>query len=711
MKDDEKNEKIIRGLLKLPANRSNRLESLHATSRSCSGLHRSAASACREFTHRVKSISMAKFTSQEVIALQEGGNEHAKEIYFKDWDPQRHSYPDSSNLDRLRDFIKHVYVDRRYSGGKSAEGPPRMKDDYVETRRPDSYRSGSQSPPYNDAYERRFGERPGSTGRNEDRNIRPNYDARRFAYDQTNYTPSGLDKIDETRRDDKGGNVIQLPISDNRIQEGLPKTIVSDHQKGVYISSSPNPVVRPVRDILGGDVPPLQVGEPPRLSGPKAPNSPLDTQASTSSSMESNVVNPAELKGANSGSLIDFSADPEPLVASAAQASSAQPTISIAGNSDGGWASFDVSSQQKALEATSSKGDLESVLSQLSIQVPSSGANPATPPIVNIHSSPKVNNNAQWATENQQLSSLPVGSTQLPIRPVNTPVGSLNMQVNSQPSRPSYGTTTQGPVAILDTLYSHAAMHPSHAVSGNSQNPVEARFPGRKELPVDLFTGLYPMPLAYGGWSMGPRQGMAYGMHYPVMTAIHGAARQPVMAFRGSSMSTNPFDAIPNPTPAHNPMIPSMTSFQGAQPPMNIPPSIPDGSNLGAIPSQWTPSQQFSYQSTASPASYTTQQFPRNMPQQLPSSSFLTMNQGIGVGSETSPYGIPAVTDIQLHQAPISARTTPSLLLLVEILLDRRKKHGHWFISLHLSSRFIGYLFEVASEILSNHWLEQLENW
>ena len=29
----------------------------------------------REFTHRVKSVSMAKFTAQEVTALQEGGNE------------------------------------------------------------------------------------------------------------------------------------------------------------------------------------------------------------------------------------------------------------------------------------------------------------------------------------------------------------------------------------------------------------------------------------------------------------------------------------------------------------------------------------------------------------------------------------------------------------------------------------------------------------
>lgn len=71
---------------------------------------------------------MAKFTSQEVGALQEGGNQvkdnlvlkvvldvlpvllmfcvsevevcsiwylqRAKEIYFKEWDPQRHSLPD-----------------------------------------------------------------------------------------------------------------------------------------------------------------------------------------------------------------------------------------------------------------------------------------------------------------------------------------------------------------------------------------------------------------------------------------------------------------------------------------------------------------------------------------------------------------------------------------------------------------------------------------
>ncbi|KAK9107211.1 hypothetical protein Syun_023222 [Stephania yunnanensis] len=61
---------------------------------------------------------MAKFTSQKVSALQGGGNERAREIYFKEWDPHRQTAPDSSNVDRLRDFIKHVYVDRRYTGDR-----------------------------------------------------------------------------------------------------------------------------------------------------------------------------------------------------------------------------------------------------------------------------------------------------------------------------------------------------------------------------------------------------------------------------------------------------------------------------------------------------------------------------------------------------------------------------------------------------------------
>ncbi|ONM19525.1 NSP (nuclear shuttle protein)-interacting GTPase [Zea mays] len=77
-------------------------------------------SKCREFSHRVKSVSMAKFTSQEVSALQEGGNERAKEIYFKYWDLQG-PVIDSSDVHRLRNFIKNVYVERRYPDQRIGE--------------------------------------------------------------------------------------------------------------------------------------------------------------------------------------------------------------------------------------------------------------------------------------------------------------------------------------------------------------------------------------------------------------------------------------------------------------------------------------------------------------------------------------------------------------------------------------------------------------
>jgi hypothetical protein len=81
VKEDERHERIIRGLLKLPANKRcincNNLGPQYVCTNfwtfvctNCSGAH-------REFTHRVKSISMAKFTAQEVTALQEGGNEVA----------------------------------------------------------------------------------------------------------------------------------------------------------------------------------------------------------------------------------------------------------------------------------------------------------------------------------------------------------------------------------------------------------------------------------------------------------------------------------------------------------------------------------------------------------------------------------------------------------------------------------------------------------
>lgn len=77
--------------------------------------------------------------------------QRAKEIYFKEWDPQHYSLPDNrfaddsrllfyicvdgkaystfyfSNIDRLREFIKNVYVDGRYTGERSFDRPQMVK--------------------------------------------------------------------------------------------------------------------------------------------------------------------------------------------------------------------------------------------------------------------------------------------------------------------------------------------------------------------------------------------------------------------------------------------------------------------------------------------------------------------------------------------------------------------------------------------------------
>lgn len=121
----------------------------------CSGIH-------REFTHRVKSVSMSKFTSQEVESLQEGGNQRARETFLKDWDPREQRLPDNSNVDKVREFIKSVYVDKKFFASKASGKPPRdalnLRGHEDETRRASSYHSYSQSPPYDYQYEeRRYG--------------------------------------------------------------------------------------------------------------------------------------------------------------------------------------------------------------------------------------------------------------------------------------------------------------------------------------------------------------------------------------------------------------------------------------------------------------------------------------------------------------------------------------------------------------------------
>ncbi|KHN05268.1 Putative ADP-ribosylation factor GTPase-activating protein AGD14 [Glycine soja] len=222
-KEEERNEKIIRGLMKLPPNRRcincNSLGPQYVCTSfwtficmTCSGIH-------REFTHRVKSVSMAKFTSQEVDALQNGGNQRARELYLKNWDFQRQRLPDNSNVDKIREFIRSVYVDGRYAGTKSSEKPPRdaqapgIHED--EIRRASSYHSYSQSPPYDYQYEdRRYGKQVAALTR------KPGSDKARYKGKMSSiiYSP---DRFSDHVYDDRFANERSGPrISDFSVSSG-----------------------------------------------------------------------------------------------------------------------------------------------------------------------------------------------------------------------------------------------------------------------------------------------------------------------------------------------------------------------------------------------------------------------------------------------------------------------------------------------------------
>ncbi|CAH9134831.1 unnamed protein product [Cuscuta epithymum] len=210
-KEEERNEKIIRGLMKLPPNRRcfncDSLGPQYVCTNfwtfvcmTCSGIH-------REFTHRVKSVSMAKFTSQEVEALQKGGNQRARETYLKSWDLQRQRLPANSNVEKVREFIKAVFVDKRYDGGQSLDRPPRdtqnLRGHEDESRRASSYHSYSQSPPYDFQYEERIYGRHGPTLTRKPGSDRGIYDGKVSSFS----SPSHLsDHTHEDRFANEGSN-------------------------------------------------------------------------------------------------------------------------------------------------------------------------------------------------------------------------------------------------------------------------------------------------------------------------------------------------------------------------------------------------------------------------------------------------------------------------------------------------------------------------
>ncbi|CAN0900792.1 Probable ADP-ribosylation factor GTPase-activating protein AGD14 [Linum grandiflorum] len=636
VKEDERNERTIRGLLKLPDNRRcincNSLGPQYVCTNfwtfvctTCSGIH-------REFTHRVKSISMAKFTSQEVAALQDGGNKRAREVLLKDWDLQRNSTPDSSNVDRLRDFIKHVYVDKRYAGDKSFGKPPNMKtvekEDLFENRRTDAYQGGSRSPPYEDVYDRRFNQRSSPGGRSDERNSRyderrsPGYEQEGRQYNDYKKSPARPEIINDWRREDRFGN--GRKGEDRRVSDGDSTPGGRSPDRPNDIGAYSPPVVRPVREILGDNVVPLRISEPPKTNAARPADGFVATQRTASSSSLGSVnENPTEVKVEPVASLIDFDSDPVPTVAMAVPqpqlATATQPASeTVATSNDNNWASFDFAPAGKASQAPASTANpLDSVLSQLSVAPSASGPtqsilNGSGTSLAPVASAVPYNPNVsapggqQWAQpQHQQASFFPNSGVQSTNEQVSAP---SNQPWNS--SLPPNVQAALGTTPGVGTISGPATTQPSTAT-------------GRNELPADLFTATYPSFATMNqGWQTGPPNGM---MYYPMQYANVPAPMQysnvaaPAPAFLQHAKSANPFD-VNEPVPAPAQPFPDMSSLQSGLPNMMPHSGIQRASSVGNPAQAWMPNQasglhpQLQSYATTAPPRPTTSQVPSHMP-------------------------------------------------------------------------------------------------
>ncbi|XP_008466359.2 UBA domain-containing protein 3 [Cucumis melo] len=617
VKEEERIERTLRNLLKLPENRRcincNSLGPQYVCTTfltfvctNCSGVH-------REFTHRVKSVSMAKFTAEEVVALQAAGNQRAREIYLKTWDPQRHSYPENSDLHRLRNFIKHVYVDRKYSGERGVDELPRLrlteKDTSQERRKVAPYCGGLQNLQV---------EMPRSSSKRETRSPIFYYDERsspRYSKENNRYggyrrSFTRIEVVDDRIKDDKPGIC--------RLSNGDSKAVIKLSRSQENLAKSSFAVEFNNKVTTGKKEPTRRVEEDART------NKGIDAGGS-----DQNVVcvNPVETKRDNIESLIDLSISSEPSDATAASSQTQQMPPS---NNDN-WNAFEPSST-KSTSTAPNANTLEALLFELT--VPSTGADknptdgpanactPATPsgstltpdftmgqtvlPISVEASVAETKESVALQTSNAsppQLTSNKGGDIGLQVingqqlpstqqkQIFNYP--SADFDLNSQLMTPaavpnfewtsSSGSNAQGYSSVSTDKIVAADSKPAQGatIGVGSQPPSleKSSSTGRKELPLDLFTANYPqVRSSHPGWQTGTQHVMGQNLqYYPTPVAAR---------------PTNPFDLddekskfYPQSARASMPPLTGLTERYGYQPEAQYSGTYVGQQVYGSIPS------------------------------------------------------------------------------------------------------------------------------
>lgn len=615
---------------------------------------------------------MAKFTPGEVANLQSGGNGKAREIYFKELDLSRNPLPDSSDSIKLRNFINHVYVERRYTGERPA---PRSQDggrDDGDYRRPELRKPGFQSPSSDDQMsDRRPNDRFNDRARKSDVG----------GYQNEKRSPNRFEPDRPPRKsyDDREGRRDEKAVPETTRERAKPPVRPFSFRN----SDDDGPPVRSVKEILGDDVPSLRVDLNNRSLPGRIPAPTAQQKDGLRSQSLDHVVNgeaaaaaaPAVKRASSESmiSLIDFGADPEPVVASApasdpfaakdpfAPAAAATPTpVPAPANtsvldlfSSGPFAVAPVSKPAADLFAAKPASDpfaakpaasdpfgFGAQASSAASGAPSwatfnfSGI-PGPPegypgaPASTIATKPMAptpfSGGSAWDTSSsaggggwsafgiQNAAPPAYGASAVP-----APVAPTSSQVNMFASLDGQSNVPQSSMQMqmgFVPQQNPAHQNPAHQNSAH-QNPAEqlhaptsASGRVRRELPQDFFA----QPGAFG---MDARQDLAFSMGAGHMGATQFQQRGPQVATQ-PSRTRNPFDDDDPPPAPFN-----MGSMQAALPQVGDP--------LSGLTSQWGPS----FQPTVAPGgAYGYGMQSANLHQQNGPAGAFSQNQGFNQGA------------------------------------------------------------------------------
>ncbi|GLT67706.1 hypothetical protein SLA2020_399950 [Shorea laevis] len=595
-KTDDQNEKIIRSLFKLPANRRcincDSIGPQYVVTdfwtfvcSTCAGMH-------REFSHRVKSVSLATFSSEEVSALQKGGNKPAKDVFFKDWKPGRHSIPDNSNAERLRDFIKQVYVNRKYSGEKSCDSPSNAK--MVDT--------GYFNTPEMDTFESHYIERSRSIERNREIIPMSDYGERRITrYGQESRRRDNYKKlsarfevVDDRFRDHRSES---RKLEDNCFPEMVAKQDVRPANHKMELDSSRPRVMRSLREMLN-KIPTLRVTKPPEEVGDVVSDS--STQIQRTQSIGTRAGNSVELKRADSvehkkasmGTPADIHADSKPAPHPQAKQLSSSTgqfiTKSARSSIDNNWASFDSYTQGQGdqLEDASTTEITDSVSPKWLVPAVKTVGNTSNTAITRIMLPADVNTHtlsgndvvSTSATSSNLSTPLLSGRSsapeadpsgaQSPSHGTNNFLSKVNhLEPGQAIQQPKHSTTTDSTTRSTAQVVSGSPVaRSSQTVSTkidktSSAAELQSPLPGKKsstrELPEYFFTATYsPVPVPFPGWQPSQAHVMGSSLQYP--------STMQVQAFSQPVTSRNPFDLNSQIHMVQSPGIFSMASLQEA---------------------------------------------------------------------------------------------------------------------------------------------------